>query len=71
MPWCFLLCMGMYYEDYDQEIDADCKQDDFDPWEINDELFDNICEFYEKHPELNVKCYKKGEWCDSDEKKLW
>ena len=32
----------------------------------DDQLFDLICEYYEKHPELKVTCYKKG-GCDSDE----
>ena len=55
------------YDKYDQKIVADSQKDNFDAWEVTDQLFGLIREYYEKHPELKVTCYKKGE-CDSDEK---
>ena len=51
-----------------RKIEADSQKDNFDAaWEVNDQSFDLICEYYEKHPELKVTCCKKGE-CDSHEK---
>lgn len=50
---------------FDFDLPLDEQEDKYDVWEV-DLVYDEIVEFYEKNPDLNVKCYKKGGVCDSD-----
>ena len=47
-------------DEYDLKKDERDQGKLYDVWRMDDEFYDNIYEYYEKHPELNVKCYRRG-----------
>ena len=51
---------------FDLKVISKEQYDKYDVWELSDNFYDSVYEYYEKNPNLNVKCYKKGGGCDSE-----
>jgi len=48
-------------KDEDEENDAYWQ-----PWEVNEDLFDRMRVYYKEQADSNVKCYELGGDCQSD-----
>ena len=35
-------------------------------WELTDDFYECVTEYYKQNPEINVKCYQNGGMADSD-----
>ena len=38
----------------------------FEAWELTDDFYECVTEYYKQNPEINVKCYQNGGMADSD-----
>jgi len=52
-------------KDEDAEIDAYWQ-----PWEVNEDLFDCMRVYYKEQADSNVKCYELGGGCQSDDEEF-
>ena len=42
------------------------KGENFEAWELTDDLYECVIEYYKQNLEINVTCYQKGGMDDSD-----
>ena len=53
-------------ESYDFSKHPNEQDETFEVWELNDDFYEYVTEYYKQNPELNVTCYQKGGMADSD-----
>ena len=54
-------------EGYDFSKEPDGQSEMFEAWELSDDFYECVTEYYKQNPDLNVTCYKKGGIVDSHE----
>ena len=60
-------CVMACNDDFDFKKPPHEQENMYELWETNDDFFECVTEFYEKSPQLNVKCYAKGGEAYSDD----
>ena len=60
-------CIWACKDDYNHSLPPNKQEDEYDIWETTEDFYECVCHFYDKSPQLNVKCHKKDGDCLSDE----